>query len=178
MQDAIQLNHVILVNEQDEAIATEEKIKAHRLGLRHRAISIFIYRDINSERQWLIQQRHKNKYHCGGLWTNTVCSHPKPNESTAQAAARRLQEEMGFSVPLIKKGQFHYMSEFDNGLTENEIDHVYMGQYDGSVINPEPTEVQDYRWTDFKTLQNEMLLSPHQFTPWLTYVIQTISQPD
>ena len=175
MESSKTIERVILVDDADQVIGDEEKITAHRLALCHRAFSIFIYRDLGQQREWLLQQRHIDKYHCGGLWTNTVCSHPRPNETTLAAANRRLEEEMGFSVKLTYCGKFHYISEFDNGLTENEIDYVYIGPYQDETIHPNPSEVQDYRWLTRSSLEQEIQLQPQQFTPWFTSVLTMIS---
>ena len=85
---------VLLVDEQDRVIGTEEKLKAHQLGLLHRAFSVFIYRTVGTQREFLLQQRHEDKYHCGGLWTNTCCSHPLPSEDVMEAAVVGAQEAL------------------------------------------------------------------------------------
>ncbi len=124
------LTEVILVNEADEPIGTMEKMEAHVKGLLHRAFSIFIF---NSRGEMLLQQRAGGKYHNGGLWTNTCCSHPIPGEKVLSAAKRRLSEEMGFVTELSPAFNFTYKATFDNGLTEYEYDHVLTGVYDGDV---------------------------------------------
>ena len=121
------VNEVILVNERDEPVGAMEKIEAHRKGVLHRAFSIFVF---NKQGDLLLQQRAANKYHSGGLWTNTCCSHPEPGQQTKDAATKRLTEEMGFTTPLEKIFEFTYHTNFDNGLTEHEYDHVFTGQYD------------------------------------------------
>src|SRR5215203_6397334 len=119
--------NVILVNEKDEEIGTMEKMEAHRKALLHRAFSVFIF---NGRGEMLLQRRALKKYHSGGLWTNACCSHPRPGEVTADAAARRLREELGFVTTLNPAFQFVYRATFDNGLTEYEFDHVFLGKYD------------------------------------------------
>src|SRR5687768_1222605 len=136
------VSEVILVNERDEAIGKMEKMEAHRKALLHRAFSVFIF---NSNGDMLLQQRADNKYHSAGLWTNACCSHPLPGEETASAAARRLHEELGFSTPLRKAFTFTYRSDFENGLTEHEIDHVFTGIFDGEVF-PNESEVKNYTY--------------------------------
>src|SRR5688500_14875256 len=111
--------HVILVDKQDTMLGVEEKIKAHQLALLHRAFSVFVYRKQAGSIEFLLQQRHKNKYHSGGLWTNTCCSHPRVGESIVFAGERRLKEEMSVQVPLIPVGSFQYFTKFENGLTEH-----------------------------------------------------------
>src|SRR4051812_9126556 len=107
-----------------------EKMKAHLSGDLHRAFSIFIF---NSKGEMLLQQRAAGKYHNGDLWTNACCSHPAPGETTLAAANRRLQEEMGFTTILEKAFNFTYKVSFENGLTEHEFDHVFVGIYDGEI---------------------------------------------
>jgi isopentenyl-diphosphate delta-isomerase len=153
---------VILVNEQDEPVGTMEKMDAHRKGVLHRAFSVFIF---NSKGEMLIQQRALTKYHSGGLWTNACCSHPAPGESTIEAAARRLREEMGFSTPIHKLYDFVYRAEFANGLTEHEFDHVFTGLYDG-VIKPDRGEVNDYCFMSLDAIESSLLSHPQKYTAW------------
>ncbi len=154
---------VILVDRNNKKIGLEEKIKAHQKGLLHRAFSIFIF---NSNRELLLQQRAKTKYHSGKLWSNTVCSHPQPNEAYKQAAQRRLKEEMGFSCKLKKLFCFTYQVSFDNGLHENEYDCIFIGQFNGAV-KPNKEEVMAYQWISIENLKQDILSQPHKYTAWL-----------
>lgn len=156
------LEEVILVNEFDKPLGVMEKMEAHRKALLHRAFSIFIF---NSKGEMLLQRRSFSKYHSGGLWTNACCSHPRPGEETCQAANRRLFEELGFTTPLEKIFDFTYKSEFDNGLTEYEYDHVYVGQYDHNVY-PNPEEVSDYRFLSAGAIGSELAVHPEKYTSW------------
>ena len=153
---------MILVNETDVPIGTQEKIKAHEQANLHRAFSVFIF---NSKGEMLLQQRAKDKYHSGGLWTNACCSHPRPGEETKDASHRRLQEEMGFDCQLEKAFHFIYKTEFDHGLTEHELDHVFIGKYEDS-ITPNPDEVEDYKWINVENLKKEIKENPGIFTSW------------
>jgi len=156
------LNSLILVDEFDVPVGTVEKMEAHEKALLHRAFSVFIF---NSKGEMLLQQRAITKYHSGGLWTNACCSHPYSGQETLTAAEKRLQEEMGFTVPLNKAFEFIYKAPFDNGLTEHEYDHVFIGTYDG-VIVANKEEVDDYC---FKTVSEIKLLlqdHPEQYTVW------------
>lgn len=157
--------HVILVDENDNPIGTAEKLAAHRDSLCHRAFSVYIFRQ-RGGLEVLLQQRASNKYHCADLWTNTCCSHPQPGEDIVSAGQRRLQEEMGITTSLTWVGRFHYIAHFDNGLTENEIDHVLIGQWQDDAIPFNPEEVRAYRWTKIADIQTEFTLHPDQYTPW------------
>jgi isopentenyl-diphosphate delta-isomerase len=156
------LPEVILVNEQDEAIGAMEKMEAHSSGRLHRAFSVFIF---NSKGEMLIQQRAIKKYHSGGLWTNTCCSHPMPGEDITEAAHRRLSEEMGFDTELKKAFTFTYQTSFNNGLTENEYDHVFIGHYDGDM-QPVEKEVQDYCFMSLDDIKNSLESHPQKYTEW------------
>lgn len=156
------MKEVILVNETDEAIGTMEKMEAHQKGLLHRAFSVFIF---NRKGEMLLQQRSDKKYHSGGLWTNACCSHPAPGEDVADAASKRLQEELGFETPLKKAFTFTYRAEFDNGLTENEFDHVFTGVYDGEIV-PDKDEVKDYTYMPVDEVESSINIQPWKFTPW------------
>jgi isopentenyl-diphosphate delta-isomerase type 1 len=164
---------VILVDKNDNAIGVAEKLEAHRKALCHRAFSVFVVR-FASEWEVLLQQRAKEKYHSPSLWTNTCCSHPRPGEEVIEAAERRLEEEMGLILPLQQVGQFHYIAHFDNGLTENEVDHVLVGKLTDEKIFPNPDEVQAYRWVTVTQLKMEIEANPEKFTPWLLEALEVI----
>lgn len=156
------MEQVILVNEHDDEVGVMEKMEAHEKALLHRAFSVFIF---NQQQQLLLQQRAHSKYHSGGLWTNTCCSHPRPGESVEQAAIRRLKEEMGFETSLSKAFTFTYMAPFSNGLTEYEFDHVFTGVYEGSIeIND--NEVESYAYYSFDEVATMLEKDPQSFTAW------------
>ena len=156
------LQEVILVNEQHEPIGTMEKIEAHRKAVLHRAFSVFIF---NSKGEMLLQQRALGKYHSAGLWTNACCSHPAPGESTPDAAARRLHEELGFTTPLKKIFEFTYRTDFDNGLIEHEFDHVFAGVYDKDIL-PNEEEVKDYTYKSLEEIRHSLESHPQKYTSW------------
>jgi isopentenyl-diphosphate delta-isomerase type 1 len=167
--------HVVLVDENDKQIGIAEKIQAHRENLRHRAFSIFIFRR-SPQLELLLQQRANGKYHSAGLWTNTCCSHPRPDESVLAGGSRRLTEEMGIVTPLESLGWFHYIAHFENGLTENEIDHVLVGFVGDEVITLNPAEAQAFRWVSLGDLRREMAVEPERFTPWLGLALDVIDK--
>ncbi len=159
---------IILVNKHNRKIGVAEKIKTHQKGWLHRAFSIFVF---NSKRELLIQQRAKSKYHSGGIWANTVCSHPRPNETYQQAIHRRLQEEMGFDCPLKKLFCFIYKAEFTNGLIENEYDCVFIGKYNGP-LKANPKEVMNYKWISLIDLKKDIKRYPNKYSIWLKIALK------
>jgi isopentenyl-diphosphate delta-isomerase len=158
---------VILVNEQDEVLGFMGKEQAHLDGKLHRAISILLF---NDQKDWLIHQRNPLKYHSGGLWTNTCCSHPAPNESTTDAAHRRLREEMGINTELNPEFSFQYLAKFDNGLTEHELDHVFFGKFNGKPM-PDPNEISDWKWISRDQLEFDMQVHPEKYTVWFHLIV-------
>lgn len=155
---------VILVNERDHPIGQAPKIYAHlNGGMLHRAISVFVY---SSRGEFLLQRRAPDKYHFGNLWSNTCCTHPCPGEGVRDAAQRRLWQEMGVSCDLEAAFVFAYTADASNGLTEREIDHVFIGEYDGEV-QANRDEVAEFRWLHREILRQEVHKCPGAFTPWL-----------
>lgn len=164
------MENVILVDTSDTPVGQMEKMKAHLKGELHRALSILVF---NSDGEILLQQRAFSKYHTPGLWSNTACSHPRPDEESLDAAMRRLHEEMGFTTPLKKSFDFIYKAHFENGLIEYEFDHVFFGTFDGDVvINPE--EANDYRWVKPADLLEDMRSAPELYTVWFRIIMEKI----
>ena len=154
---------VVLVDEYDNELGVLDKFSAHKTGALHRAFSVFVF---NSKGELLLQQRADGKYHSAGLWSNTCCSHPAKGESVAEAANRRLKEEMGFECETFFKFTFKYRIEFENGLTEHELDHVYFGECD-ETPTPNSIEVKDWRYISLQELQEELAQNPEKFTGWI-----------
>ncbi|MGJ1304865.1 isopentenyl-diphosphate Delta-isomerase [Sphingobacterium thalpophilum] len=161
--------NVILVDSNDKMIGSMEKYEAHEKGLLHRAFSVFLF---NDQDELLLQQRALSKYHCGGLWTNSCCSHQRLEESNIEAAKRRLMEELGITATALQDVfSFVYKAQFDNGLTEHEFDYVLFGKFNGTPeINEE--EVATTKYMNQQEIQNEIQRSPEQFTPWFKLIYQ------
>lgn len=153
--------YVVLVDEHDHEVGVQEKLRAHVAGQLHRAFSAFVF---NAEGHLLLQQRSRDKYHTGGCWSNTCCSHPRPDEPVKQAAQRRLQEEMGFTCELTPAFSFVYEAELGT-LVEHEYDHVLVGYFDRDPA-PNPREVANWRWISPDALRSEVERHPTHFTPW------------
>ena len=164
-------DYVILVDDHDNELGIMEKMEAHRKALMHRAISVFI---CNTKGEWLIQRRALGKYHSSGLWTNTCCSHPFPDESNLEAAHRRLYEEMGMESELNKVYSFTYIEKLDNELTEHEYDHVFVGITDAQPeINT--NEVLEWKYISYEALLEEIEKYPEQFTVWFKKIYKNIN---
>ncbi len=166
------MENVILVDTNDTPVGQMEKQKVHLKGELHRALSVLIF---NSDGEVLLQQRAFSKYHTPGLWSNTCCSHPRPDEDSLNAATRRLSEEMGFTTPLFKSFDFVYKAHFDNGLIEHEFDHVFFGTFDGDpIVNPE--EANGFKWVKLNSLMEDMRSAPENYTVWFRIIMEKMEE--
>ncbi|MEO9967090.1 MAG: isopentenyl-diphosphate Delta-isomerase [Reichenbachiella sp.] len=164
------MEEVVLVDEKDNVIGRSEKLEAHRQGHLHRAFSIFIF---NTKGRMLLQQRAADKYHSGGLWTNACCSHPRPDESTPEAANRRLKEELNMEAVLEFMFSFQYKAAFENGLIEHELDHVFVGTSDESpTLNTD--EATAYKYVSTDELLIDINIRPEAYTFWFKEIVDKV----
>jgi isopentenyl-diphosphate delta-isomerase len=168
------MERVVLVDEAGRVLGTEEKLAAHRHGGRlHLAFSVFV---VDGGGNTLLQRRSTRKHHFGGLWSNSCCSHPRPDEDVVAAGVRRLVEEMGLRVPLGDVGTFLYRAEDPaSGLVEHELDHVLVGGHDGDPT-PNPAEVDGWRWVSIDALAADVTARPERYTPWLSPALSLVSR--
>jgi len=159
---------LLLVSRKDEPVGEEEKMTVHAKGLLHRAFSVFLF---NPEGDMLLQQRARHKYHSPGLWSNACCGHPRPDEETRVGAERRLMEELGIQCELEYLGKFRYRAVMENGLIEHEVDHVFVGGYDGE-ITPNPDEVGAWRWMAIDRLRDDLDDRPSEYTAWFDIAVR------
>ncbi len=163
------MEHVVLVDNNDNEIGLVEKTIAHVHPIqRHRAFSIFI---LNDKDQLLIQKRGHLKHTWPGFWSNSCCSHPGPKEKTLLAAKRRLEEELGFTCDLEFLFKFEYAANYNQDWGEHELDHVFVGYYNG-LVRPNPMEVDDVRFIDLDKLRLDMNKNHDRFTPWFKLCFQ------
>lgn len=160
---------VVLINQNDEVLGLMEKQEAHIAGLLHRAFSVFIF---NDKDELLIQRRAMEKYHSPGLWANTCCSHPRENETYKEAAHRRMMEEMGFDCELKFLFSFIYKSDVGGGLTEHELDNVFIGKYNNEPIIINKEEVSEYKWIDIPNLIKDIENTPEKYTEWFKIIFK------
>jgi isopentenyl-diphosphate delta-isomerase len=160
-------NYVIIVNKKDEEVGKEEKLKAHLEGKLHRAFSVFIF---NKKGELLLQKRAKSKYHSGGLWSNTCCSHPRHGFDPKEEAKKRLKEEMGIETDLKKIFSFTYKKKVGK-LIEHEFDYVFIGKFNENPI-ADKKEVEDWKWINKNYLEGEIKENPEKYTPWLKIIFK------
>jgi isopentenyl-diphosphate delta-isomerase type 1 len=161
---------LVRVDDDDQEIGVVEKIRAHREGILHRAFSVFVF---DRSARLLLQRRALDKYHSGGLWSNTCCSHPRPGERPIDAAHRRLEEEMGFDCPLTGGYAFTYKVDVGNRLVEHEFDHVFVGQFDGEP-RPDGAEVSGWAWKPLDEVCADIDARPSLYTVWFKIALQQL----
>ena len=159
---------VVLVDKNDNQIGLMPKMEAHEKAVLHRAFSVFTF---NNKGELLLQQRAAHKYHSPLLWTNTCCSHQREGETNIEAGKRRLQEEMGFTTELKEVFSFIYKAPFENGLTEHELDHVMVGDFDGEP-NINKDEVESYKWMLLEDVKNDIENNPDIYTEWFKIIFK------
>ncbi|MEZ5790947.1 MAG: isopentenyl-diphosphate delta-isomerase [Nitratireductor sp.] len=154
----------------DGSLYPVEKLLAHVEGLFHLAVSVFVF---DGDRL-LIQQRAHDKYHCGGMWANTCCTHPYWDEAAIVCAERRLQEELGFTVPLNERRIVEYSAPVGNGLHEHERVTMFTADVNSGdlKIAPNPQEVAATRWLTREELLREVAQAPEEFTPWFRIYLE------
>ncbi len=162
---------VVLVDASDQPLGEMNKLEAHVQGKLHRAFSIFVF---NHRGELLLQRRAYNKYHSGGLWSNSCCSHPRPSESVIDAAHRRLDEEMGLTCNLVPAFSFIYRAVLEDGLVEHELDHVLIGHSNMlPTLNEE--EVADFRYASMVNIRAELKQDDGRFTAWFRLCFEQVA---
>ncbi|HRH93172.1 MAG TPA: isopentenyl-diphosphate Delta-isomerase [Candidatus Peribacteria bacterium] len=157
---------VTLVDEEGTPLGEADLLEAHTgKGKLHLAFSVYVFR--NGRKEILIQRRSDKKMLWAGVWANTACSHPFPDESPAEAGERRLKEEMGFTTPLVAHSDYVYRAECPNGKgVEHEYVTMLVGYCPDADVQPNPDEVSDWKWMSTDKLLKDFESNPEQYTPW------------
>jgi isopentenyl-diphosphate delta-isomerase len=155
----------------DGVLRPTEKLEAHRRGLRHPAISVFVF---DERGRTLIQKRAAGKYHTPGLWANACCTHPHWGEDMLHCAERRVHEELGLELALEPRGEIEYWADVGGGLFEHEVVRLFVveGRAEDLVPRPDPAEVEETRWVSLEALRREIAETPAAFTPWLRIYLE------
>ena len=158
---------VVLVDEQNRELGTAPKDSVHTKNTPlHRGFSLFLF---NSKGELLLTKRASTKKTFPGVWTNTVCGHPRPGERAVDAAKRRLNDELGiknYELKDIKEvAPYQYRFADKNGIVENEICPVLMAYTD---VDPKPdkNEVEDWKWIKWEEFLKEVKNSLSAYSPW------------
>ena len=169
-------DRIVLVDENGNAIGTAAKLSAHNSETKlHRAFSVFIF---NRRGELLLQQRALSKKTWPGVWSNSCCGHVMLHEPTAKAAARRLKFELGLSgIDLtMALPDFRYRAEKD-GVVENELCPVLVG-LTNEQPDPNPSEVENIRWTDWNEFLASMDEPRNEISPWAVKEVRLLANSD
>ena len=149
----------------DGTLTPVEKLEAHREGLSHKAVSIFVTRGD----EVLLQRRALGKYHTPGLWANACCTHPHWGETSEDCAARRLGQELGLTgLPLEPRGRVEYRADVGGGMVEHEVVDLFRAEAPPrTALAPDPDEVMAVDWLTLPALEAALRDEPARFTPWL-----------
>jgi len=154
---------LILVDSEDNILGQETRTRCHLGdGLLHRGFSVYVFDD---SRRLLLQKRSARKQLWPGYWSNSCCSHPRPEESSEEAAHRRMGEELGLSIPLRYLFQFQYQEKFADVGSENEICSVFTGRHQGSITS-DREEIEDWMFVDIEELDVRLRRDPEIYSPW------------
>lgn len=167
---------VVLVDDQDRELGTADIYEAHKgKGLKHRALSVILFRKVNGKTELLHQQRAEAKPVFKLLWSNTCCTNLRPGDEYLERAVSRLDEEMGIKIGreklrILYSFSYEVADEVNVGWCENELDTVIVGEWDGEVV-VNPDEAADYKWIEWEELKNDIRLNPDIYSPWHKMII-------
>lgn len=157
---------VVLLDDNGSAIGVADKVAVHTTDTAlHLAFSCHVY---NESGQVLVTRRALSKQTWPGVWTNSFCGHPAPDEDIASAIARRAADELGIVVTGLEVilPDFRYRAVDASGIVENEVCPVYRA-VTTSVVAPNPAEVAEFAWVDPASLATAAAAAPYAFSPWL-----------
>jgi isopentenyl-diphosphate Delta-isomerase len=171
MEDLVRRSELVVTcDEAGSPLDAVEKMDAHREGLRHLAVSVFLF---TGGSQLLLQQRAASKYHSGGLWSNSACTHPMPNESPAEAASRAVAAELGITVHLSPAFITQYDLAVGPTMQENEYNQIFVGSVAPEACDFDAREVQAVRTATLDDLRDDAIANPGRYTPWLRFMMAT-----
>jgi len=169
--------YVILVDENDNPIGKEEKVKCHLPnGKLHRAFTALIF---NNEGKLLLTKRSGSKMLWPGVWDGTVASHPREGETYVSSAERRMPEEIGIGCKMNYVNKFEYHVPYKDVGSENEICGTLIGTIDSfdesSMIKDEISEI---KWINPAELKNELEQNRDTYCPWMVIALYFLADSD
>ena len=163
--------NVLLVAENGTPIGIADKRTVHSTDTPlHLAFSCHVF---DRDGRVLVTRRSLQKLTWPGVWTNTFCGHPGPEEPIEHAIGRRAERELGMAVRDVELvvPDFRYRATDASGIVENELCPVYRAVAD-SPVHARPDEVAEYAWVRPDDLRTAVLAAPYAFSPWLALQLQ------
>jgi len=165
---------LILVDESDVELGTADVLESHGGdGVLHRAFTVLVF---DARREVLVQKRSALKRLWPSTWEASCSGHPRPGDEVGEAAEKRLGEELGFETQLEIVGSIRYQARYRDVGSENELCYVLVCDYDGEV-QPDPAEVEEFRWVLPEELLSAIAESPDEYAPWLAGSLEIATRP-
>ncbi|GAA3626478.1 isopentenyl-diphosphate delta-isomerase [Lentzea atacamensis] len=158
------VEQVVLLAEDGSAIGVEDKAVVHHAETPlHLAFSSYVF---DSAGRIVLTRRALHKKTFPGVWTNTCCGHPLPDEDMGQAVLRRLRDELGLkcSDPELLLPRFRYRAEM-GGVVENEMCPVFRVLSDDEPT-PNPDEVDSAERVPWAEFASSVLDGTREISPW------------
>jgi isopentenyl-diphosphate Delta-isomerase len=159
---------VVLLDEQRRPAGAMPKAQVHGTDTPlHLAFSVYLF---DSRGGFLATRRALGKRTWPGVWTNTCCGHPAPGEAPADAARRRLGQELGLRPARLEPvlPDFAYRAVAADGIVEHEVCPVFLAHLDDPepAPTPDPAEVADWRWVPWTAFRTLAIAAPWALSPW------------
>lgn len=168
-------DEVVLLDEQGNPSGTADRLTVHTTDTPlHLAFSTYLF---NARGEVLLTRRSLDKLTWPGVWTNSCCGHPRPGEAPADAARRRIGEELGLVVgPLTEVlPHFRYRAVDAGGIVENEMCPVFVGFVTSDELHPDPAEVAEAAWIPWPSLVAAVRATPQVYSPWSVLQVRELA---
>jgi isopentenyl-diphosphate delta-isomerase len=164
---------VVLLDDGGRPIGVADKLGVHTTDTAlHLAFSCHVY---NAEGHVLVTRRALGKATWPGVWTNSFCGHPAPEEPIEEAISRRASLELGITVTDLEVvlPDFRYRAVDASGIVENEVCPVYRA-VTTDAVRPNPDEVAEFEWVTLDSLHDAVVAAPYAFSPWLGWQLEQL----
>jgi isopentenyl-diphosphate delta-isomerase len=164
---------VVLLDNAGNVVGSADKATVHTTDTPlHLAFSCHVF---DARSRVLVTRRALTKLTWPGVWTNSFCGHPAPDETAERAIARRASDELGITVNSIELvlPDFRYRAVDASGIVENEICPVYRA-VSADAVQANPDEVSEWEWVDPASLTAAASAAPYAFSPWLVWQLEQL----
>jgi isopentenyl-diphosphate Delta-isomerase len=169
------MEQIVLLNEAGEAVGVSPKASGHSRDTHlHLAFSCYVF---NTSGEFLVTRRAWSKKTWPGIWTNSCCGHPAPDEALDTAVHRRLGLELGLAAgPVcLVDADFRYQARMANELMENEICPIFRAVVDIEPA-PNPEEVAEYFWVEWGEFRDRVARGVLEVSPWCLLQVKRLER--
>jgi isopentenyldiphosphate isomerase len=152
-----------VVDAADRPVGQLERGRVLEQGAKFRVVHIFVF---NPKGELLLQQLGKNRDRNPLKWGSSVAGYLHSGESYADAAVRRLHEELGLSTPLAKHGSISMPDQ-----ESTKFITLYVTAVLGSHPHiEEPGHIEALRFWSVQHLEATLAQQPGNFTETFRYL--------